>query len=264
MSHDSAAYVLDFAKVAAARGSDTRNYQTAYGTPLGHSLSVDQQEFNREAVAQPIILGYLDDFSLSADSFSCSLAVKKPDSFEIAIPAELKFCLPIARLVGEDILDMYGSEEFHKTDILLIVKKSLVESGEAGRPAFERWHDHVHDRMPYDWVYAFGNALPTKFNRHGVVKHTEQGAVTRFGAEILHGSSINTGASVERVWGAFSVSPAIRTGLPMSLTHNPVFSASEDKLAEFRNAAEEILLNDRTYRPVTPRHIYDAPVFEAA
>lgn len=165
-------------------------------------------KFNRASFARPHLVGFLKQFEDGPDIVSNGIVLKPRDGFLAGVPECFDFTLPMARIVGNDVLKNYGAEKFEASEILLIVQRTDVSKAKSHRPAFQGWHDHMSgsaNRM--DLIYSFCMVLPTEFMLGGRAVATQENSLTRFGAEQRHRSVKNTTPdTLRRTWGAFIVS----------------------------------------------------------
>jgi hypothetical protein len=187
-------------KISRTRGKD-------YISAHEHEVRT-RGKFNRAAFARPHIVGFLRQLEDGPDIVSNGIILKPRDGFLAGVPECFDFTLPMARIVGSDVLKNYGAEKFEASEIILIVQRTDVRTAKSHRPAFESWHNHLSggaNRM--DLIYSFCTVLPTEFMVGGRAVATEENSLTRFGAEQKHRSVKNADAgTLRRTWGAFIIS----------------------------------------------------------
>jgi hypothetical protein len=134
--------------------------------------------------------------------------VKRKGSHAVALPECFSFAASMAKVVAQDLLELYGPELFERCDIELVVKRAALEPGEALRPEFSGWHDHMTKGFGTDLIYGFSDILPTEFKTpDGKIHVPPEHSLVRFGAEEIHRSQTNpTDKTLRRTWGAFVVS----------------------------------------------------------
>lgn len=252
--------VLSFAKQARALPSaQGRDYVDAHrGQSLFGSLPETRDMRRRRGeVAQPTILGYFNNLPDGPDITADGITVKRPGSFNLGVPECFDFTLPMAGIVGSDVLQLYGAKKFRESEIVLIVQRTDVEKNDAHRPPFSGWHTHLSGPTNMDLIYSFCDVLPTEFKVGGKIKTVPENSLTRFGTEIEHRSQTNHGEdTLRRIWGAFIVSD----GKPAPSRRNyGAFNCAtnEDFILAFRRAARNYLTRTPTnFTPIEPAPLY--------
>jgi hypothetical protein len=145
------------------------------------------------------------------DASHHALPIKNTDSMMVALPDCYSFAIPMAKLVTNDLLTLYGKEKFRSLKLSFILQRSDFESGTVHRANFPNWHTHNNGRAPIDLTYQFTNTLGTEFilagtNGEPFILNAPINALTRFGGEIPHRSpQNNTNITMRRSWGAFLI-----------------------------------------------------------
>ena len=214
-------FILDFKEAARALPADTgRDYIPAldWRVKNGNMYSgAERQELltRRRSDAETKIIATFDpkDTSNLPDITACAFNVKKAGDMYIAVPDALETVLPKIHTAAMDALQLYGAELFAKTNMSFIVQRNTIETGEAARPHFAHWHNHITNHESIDMAYLFHDILGTenKLTHHNgaSIKTTEVIApdhvMTRFGGEIMHRSQPNENKTSRREWGALTI-----------------------------------------------------------
>jgi hypothetical protein len=181
--------------------------QPYYTAAFARAASDPDVRAARAQIAEPVMLAHSIALPDGPNSNHFALTVKYKNATIVGLPECFAFAFPMAKLVAEDLLTLYGPEKFKASKIELIIKRADLDKGEALRPDFQDWHDHMAPQFGTDLIYGFSNVLPTQFKtRAGKAYDSPAHALVRFGAEVIHRSQLNEGEPIRRTWGAFIVS----------------------------------------------------------
>jgi hypothetical protein len=191
-------------------------YLTAQGHSLSHIFSRNApseppSRIGVRSVGLPIVLGEAHDISKGPDITSGSILIKQKGGWDIALPSVLGSFLPLALASARDLLSIYGAKNFKDASMQLIAQRTDINPGDAHRPAFEGWHDHMTGNFgtpPPDLIYSFADTRSTEFRLNDRQRSAADGSLVRFGAEVTHRSPVNnTKTSLRRTWGGIIVTP---------------------------------------------------------
>ena len=192
-------------KAQAAQAGETKtSYQDYTVARLGNSA--------RASIAEPAVLAADLEIPDGPDCGHNALTVKNSGDWVVSLPMCHSFAFPIAQIVADDVLELYGPERFKKAKISFILQRTDFEPDVPYRnQTFSNWHTHDQGREALDLTYQFSDAMGTEFL---IAKTPEEEfalsapvrSLTRFGSEFKHRSPNNTsGQTLRRSWGGFIV-----------------------------------------------------------
>lgn len=170
----------------------------------------------RSEIAEPKIIATFDphDTSDLPDITSDGFRVKNKGDDFIALPSELETALPKVHAAALDLLKLYGEDTFKEAEITFVLQRNDIEQGQAPRPHFAGWHNHINGGEKTDILYLFHDVLGTEFqlNHHEgePIETIETGlpdnVLSRIGGEIMHRSKPeNPHDTLRREWGGLKV-----------------------------------------------------------
>jgi hypothetical protein len=186
----------------------------------------------RAEYARPRVFGYLENIPDGPDITSPGVCVKKSSSAQIGVPACFDFSVPLLQFAAQDLLTTHSPQQFREAEIGLIVQRTNVPLGEAGRATFGHWHTHTDHEI--DVVYTYSDRLPTHFRNGAHISSSGNNSVVRFGAEIEHCSQQNNEETLRRTWIAVVVRNTARA---LRNSKNEAFNIAIAKPTEAFEAA---------------------------
>lgn len=166
----------------------------------------------RSKTASPVIIGHHFSIPDGPNSTHSAFPIKASGHDVVALPALFEFAFPAAKIVLDDVLELYGPHKFLNAEIEFIFQRSSFEKDKPYRSAdFDHWHTHDHGRKPVDYSYQFTTSAGTEFIAAGTredafVLSAPTNTLLRFGGEVPHRSPQSTSEStLRRAWGAFLV-----------------------------------------------------------
>ena len=229
----------------------------------GNSADTLQAKSQRAKDAEPLLVATFDSAPQEdlPDIVSSAMTIKNPGDMHIALPEFFDFSLSRVHTAAFDALKLLGPDVFKESNMLFIVQRTDVESGETHRPHVAQWHDHVSGGQNTDLVYLFHNNLGTenRVTAHNgeAVKPIElimpDNSLSRVGGEIVHRPQENVGVDLRREWGGLTINIQPKHGGRGQnyLAENPVMiDRDHDLFEQFKSTASQILSADQTIHPL--------------
>lgn len=170
----------------------------------------------RAALAETHVITTRDhvDLSDAPNVTANGMVIKNSGDFHVGLPDVFDFTLSRVHAACMDSLKLYGADRFKDAQLQMVVHRTDIEPGDAHRPVFAKWHNHVNDSGNIDFAYLFHDILGTEYqfdtHKGQGIERTElvapNGLMTRMGSELMHRSRENdTGEVQRREWGAILV-----------------------------------------------------------
>lgn len=226
----------------------------------------------RSKIAEPHIIATFDphDTQDLPDITASGFTIKhKGDDF-IAIPIELKTALTKVHAAANDLLQLYGKEQFKQAEITFVLQRNDIETGKAPRPHFAGWHTHVNGSEKTDLLYLFHDVLGTeyKLQHHNgdTIEATEislpNNVISRMGGEIQHRSKPeNPHDTLRREWGGLKVlidKQPITAGQNNKSCNLSMVKRDSPLFEKFSLTAQNIIKETNTIQPLgQPQRVLD-------